>query len=480
MTAHETPRGVFAESFPVHDFLNPWWDAFDAHVDVIWEKSRRMMASWSIMAAFLHDLLFKPDCGLIVISQKERKTDDGGRSSTWESLLGKVRFMYNRLPDWLQREAPLDFSFLKIHCASSGSTIIGEASVADAARSGGYWRAVMDEAAYIPHGESVFSGLRSACPAGLILASTPNGKANVFYRLRKKEGISARLIRTHWMQHPDRRCDCLPGEHRGCWYAHEQETLTPLQMARENDISYESSVAGRVWYGWSDDFVGDVPMLDGPTIWRGWDFGVGDQTAIIMAQVATLPLASGRTTKQLRIFDGYRNSDQGALHYRDILQHKAASYNGGGLRDYGDPYNLKSRDSALTSWQKNLADARHPYKIDVQPSGCRGNPDEVVIDNARKFMQMVECADGTRQPRLLVDRELKSLIECFEGWSYPTDDEDQVIGTAPKHDVMSHYMCAYKYLCWAVSPISGLPEHFKESDAEIIDAADPFREEVIW
>ena len=479
-TAHVTDSGVRADLFPAYEYLDAWWDAFDAHDDVVLAKTRQMTVSWAVMAGYLYELLFRFDSQMLVISRKEKLVDDGGGNSTYASLLGKIRFMYDRLPEWMRRDAPLEFSFLKIHNPATGSSVIGESSSPRAGAGASFRRAVLDEAAFIPRSEQVFGAVRSACPNGLALVSTPDGKGNLFYRLWSSDTSRARVIRMHWSEHPGRRCDCAPGEHRGCWYARQLETMTPLQVARELDISFEASVAGRVWYGWSDDFVADVPMLDGPTIWRGWDFGVGDQTAIICAQVVPLELASGRTVKQLRIFDAYRNSEQGALHYRDILQSKAARYNGGGTRDYGDPYNLRSRDSNLTSWQQNLADDRHPYKIRVEESGCRGVPDEDVIDNARKFMQVVECADGKRRSRLLVDRKLRALIACFEGWSYPTDDEGRVTGDSPKprHDEMSHWMCAYKYLAWAVDPLGGPPDSNALRESCVVSRDEIFAGEV--
>lgn len=477
---HQTPSGAYAELFPAFEYLEPWWDAFEERCDLIGEKSRQMVISWWANAGCLQEISFRNDWTILMGSRKERLVDDGGSGSTFQSLMGKVRFMWNRLPDWLRSDIPLEFSYLKIHNPRRNSTIVGESSNPNMGRSGNFRRVLLDELPFMPHSEQVFSAVRAACPRGIMGVGTPNGKGNLQYRLRSNPETGFRLLRAHWSQHPERACDCKLGQHSGCWYARQCESMTPLQIARELDISYESSVAGRVWYGWSDDFVGDVGRLDGPAIWRGWDFGVGDQTAIIMAQVVPLHLKSGRTAQQLRIFDAYRNSEQGALHYRDILQAKAAFYNGGGLRDYGDPYNLRSRDSNLTSWQQNLSDGRHPYRIHVQESGCRGVSDETVIDNARKFMQVVECADGKRRPRLLVDRSLRKLIECFEGWSYPTDEEGNVIGTTPRHDEMSHWMCAYKYLAWAVSPLSGLPDKISADDAAIVDRGEIFTGREVW
>jgi hypothetical protein len=432
------------------------------------------------MASFLHELLMYRDWLGVVISQKEDKVDDGGNKSSWGSVLGKMRYMYERLPEWIKQDMPLEFSFRRVRNLKMGGVLMGETSAPDAGRGPGFRRALMDEAAYIPHGEAVFGGLRSACPQGAVLASTPNGKGNVFYRLRSAEGTTMRLLRLHWSKHPERACDCEPGQHSGCWYANECEVMTPLQIARELDISYESSVAGRVWYGWSDDFVGDVERIEGLPIYRGWDLGVGDHTVIYFAQVVPLHLKSGRTTKQLRIFDAYRNHDQGYLHYREQLQAKAAFYNGSRVEDYADDYSLTARASNLKSWQDNLANDQHPYKIFAQESGARrqGVSDETVIDNARKFMQIVECTDGQRRPRLLVERSLRWAIESFEGWSYPTDEEGNLLGSAsaPKHDIHSHPGSAYKYLCWGVSPRSGLPEKFRAEDAAVVDRGEIFAE----
>lgn len=434
-----------------------------------------MLVSWFGAIAFLYDICFRENWSDLMISRKEALVDDGGSASTFQSLLGKVRFVYERLPEWIKDACRLEFAYLRVHCPATNSTIIGESANPNAGRSGNFRRVWLDESAFIPRSEQVFAAVRAACPHGIWSVSTPNGKGNLHYRLRSSDAANFRVVRAHWSEHPERACTCAPGQHRGCWYAEQCASMTPLQIARELDISYESSVAGKVWYAWSDDFIARKPEHDvaydaglGP-VWRGWDFGVGDQTAILVAQVAALHLANGKTAKQIRIFDAYRNSEQGAVHYREIMQARAAGWNGHPVRDVGDPYNLRSRDSNLTSWQANLADGRHPYKIHVRDSGCRGVPLETVIDNARKFMTFVDCADGQRRPRLLVAEHLRKLIECFEGWSYPTDEEGNVVGDKPKHDEMSHWMSAFYYLAWAIDPLSSAPETYRLEDFLTLD-----------
>lgn len=482
-TVHQTDQGPVVDLLPQYAYLMPWWRGFGGHVDIFLEKTRQMVVSWTVAASFLHDILFRRNWSDLMVSRKERLVDDGGSNSTYQSLLGKVRFLWERLPEPLR--ARLEFSYLKVHNPDTGSTIVGESSGSEAGRGGTFRRVLLDEAAFIPHGESVYAAVRQACPQGLILVSTPHGKGNVFYRIRSQEGAGFRMIRMHWRDHPERRCDCSPSDdpakHRGCWYANACEDLTPLQIARELNISYEESVGGQVWYGWNDAFVGNVPFIPELAVHRAWDFGVGDQTAILFCQIPILHTATGKAKKQIRIFDAYRNSGQGALHYREVCAEKAKDYGGVPVYDVGDPHNLASRDSALTSWQVNLKDDKHAYKIYVQPSECRGIDYEVVLDNARKFMSLIECQDGEHRPRLLVGRSLRALIQCFEGWHYRCDDEGRIVGEKPIHDPMSHWMDAYKYQAWTADPIESAPDHYHADEMAVLPSGELFPEsEMRW
>lgn len=467
-----TSGGPVLATIPAHPYLAPFWDAFRNQDDLLIEKTRQMTVSWTVCSGLLHDVLFRPNWADLILSRMEKLVDDGGENSTFESLMGKIRFMHSHLPEEIR--LPLEFSHLKIRNPESGASITGSATSPQAGRSGHFSRVLMDEAAFVPRSEQVYGAFRQGCPRGKIIVSTPNGKGNVFYRLRSSDA-GYKVLRMHWSDHPERRCDC-DGEHRGCWYAAQCEDMSPLQVARELDISYEESVAGKVWYGWGDAFVGDVPYIPGQTVVRGWDFGVGDQTAIIFAQVVNLHSATGKLRPQIRIFDAYRNSGQGARHYRDVCQEKAKAYTAK-VRDVGDPHNLTSRDSDLRSWHTNLSDNTHPYRVNVKPSGCQGTPYEDVIDNARRFMSVIECQDGEHRPRLLVDSKLRALIGCFEGWRYRTDDEGRIVGEKPIHDEMSHWMDAFKYLAWDVSPANAMPGTISSADliaAERVEVPAPW------
>lgn len=469
-TIHQTERGPSVELIPDYPYLAPFWDVFRSGEDFVAEKTRQVMASWACAAGFLHDVLFRRDWPDLLISRRESLVDDGGSTSTYQSLLGKVRFIYERLPRQLRDLVRLEFSHLKVHNPATQSTLIGESSNPQAGRGGNFRRALLDEAAFIPNGEQVYAAVRLACPRGIITNGTPNGRGNLLYRLRSTPGM--RLVRMHWSQHPERACSCDETGHKGCWYAAQCETMTPAQIARELDISYDESVGGKVWYTFDrPSMVRDVPFLPGVPVLCFWDFGVGDETAILFCQIERLHTARARLVPRIRIFGDYAASQVGALHYRQVVSERAKAWGGVPIRHVGDPHNLRARDSSLTSWQINLADDKHPYKIWVDPSGCAGHTVEEVVDNARRFMSSIEAQDGSHQPRLLVDGKLTALIECFEAWAYPTDDEGGITGAAPKpiHDWMSHRSSAFYYGAWSVDPPSGGPmEISPERDGAMI------------
>lgn len=187
-TIHQTDSGPRVERIPDYPYLEPFWDAFRSGEDFVAEKTRQVLASWACAAGFLHDILFSRDWSDLLISRRESLVDDGGSASTYQSLLGKARFMYERLPQQLRDLVRLEFSHLKVHNPGTQSTLIGESSNPQAGRGGNFRRALLDEAGFIPNGEQVYAAVRLACPRGIITNGTPNGRANILYRLRSAPG----------------------------------------------------------------------------------------------------------------------------------------------------------------------------------------------------------------------------------------------------------------------------------------------------
>jgi hypothetical protein len=247
--------------------------AFYPARDIVIEKSRQMSLSWIAAAVALHDILFRGTWAVMMLSRVESLVDDGGENSTVDSLMGKVRFLYDMLPPFLQMD-PLEIKYLSIRNPRLRSHIKGFSATPSAGRGATWGRAIADEFAWVPHSEQVMMSMDRACPIGKALVSTPNGRANAFARIRdiarpvwpldqpeltsrEKEALAKRGARAwerftvHWSQHP------LRDE---AWYQEQKQSgaLTELAVAQELDISYAKSLGRRVYprFVWEQHVAG--------------------------------------------------------------------------------------------------------------------------------------------------------------------------------------------------------------------------------
>jgi hypothetical protein len=460
-TLRQTRTGSEAAPFPDFPYFAESFEAFERRLNVIGRKSRQMTVSWFGAATRLYNCLWYNDWASFMMSRKEGLVDDGGGASTPQSLFGKIRYCYEHLPEWMQRANPLHIGYLKIGNPRTGSAIMGESTTVRSGAGGAVQDAWFDEFAWMPRQGAIVAANRQACPAGAWYISTPSGKGNAFHRLWNSPTSDFVKLQWPWWEHPERKCTCTdpldldPEKHHGCWYARACEGLTPAQIGSELNMSFEESVEGRVYYQWSDRFVGDVPYQSPYPIIRTWDLGVGDDTAILFLYVVVLHSMTGRAFKALRVFDAYRKKGMGANHYREVLQTKAEKYRNVDVSDIGDPHSLENRESDLSSWQANLQDHTHPYKVFIRSPNCRALRKENLIENSRKFLAYIECQDGVRRPRVLIDRKLTWVIEAFEGYAYHTDDDGNIVSREPVHNAYSHPMDAWQYACFDIDPPSG-------------------------
>jgi hypothetical protein len=100
------------------------------------EKSQQEGISW---AAALFILWSLTAWGFVwralVLSYNFDLVDDGGGKSTTDSLFGKVRFMWERLPAELK--APLEFSIGKVVNTATHAAVIGKTTNPSSTQSGG-------------------------------------------------------------------------------------------------------------------------------------------------------------------------------------------------------------------------------------------------------------------------------------------------------------------------------------------------------
>ncbi len=95
------------------------------------------------------------------------------------------------------------------------------------------------------------------------------------------------------------------------WYEYECSRRDEETIARELDIKYEGSQAGRVYPEWiSKTKIEFVPYDQNLPLYTFWDIGYSDNTAIIWCQ---------GDAKNPRIVDAYTNNGRGASFYAPFI-----------------------------------------------------------------------------------------------------------------------------------------------------------------
>jgi len=163
-----------------------------------------------------------------------------------------------------------------------------------------------------------------------------------------------------------------------------------------------------------------------------WDFGVGDDTAIIFYQVVPTPeLDKFPLGFIIYIFDEYTNNNKDAAHYRDVVDSKRYLID----RHYCDPSG-PARFADLSSWVDKLrynAAGQNEWHFEYTH---RYSPTEM-IDNANDIISHVR-----------VNRhQCPGVVGMFEHWQYRLDKNGKVISPAKaEHDVFSHYGTSFYYM----------------------------------
>jgi hypothetical protein len=283
--------------------------------DLADEKSRQMGFTWEEAALIWWTLHFH-GCQGGAMHQRLADIDDGGSRSTHKSLFGKVRYIDRHYDhSILPGLEPLVFRThpSKIESPQTGGVVYGEGQVDDAFRGMTLDYCVMDETAFIEHGELVYASITEACKSGKMLGSTVNGDGTIHARIIDARPKGWTIFRHHWSQHPvysvglhvageDPKCAMCEGNRQGIhwsaenpqahrypgkltspWYDEAVLDMTHAQVCRELDIDRAGALAARVYPEFADTHI--VPALTLPprlsAIEIAWDFGTDTTVAVI-------------------------------------------------------------------------------------------------------------------------------------------------------------------------------------------------------
>lgn len=398
------------------------------------EKSRQMGFSWLYMAIELWALTYWKTFRVKNISRKQDEVDDGGEASSTDSLHGKIRFMWERLPDGLK--APLLFRTLRISRKDAPGFIVGESANPNAGRGGTYDMVLLDEAAFIPFSEQIVAAVTQACKRGVQLNSTPNGKAGAFGRLRHAAQSVFKVLTNHWTEHPVFSKGLYYDEEqrpRSPWYDAQCEKMLPEDVARELDIDYEGSVlakvfpeAGKGMHVCKVGYDANLPLQ----LW--WDFGMADPTSVMFVQI----YIAGKLP-EVRVIADYEETDlvpaEHAENIRAILRKIGFRGDTRSIRCYGDPAaNSRSLQKKTTLTQDY---AKEGLVIRSRRSS--------IVEGIKLCKMLLRGQSGT----LHVDHGCELFQLHLHENRYPTDRQgNRKAGVEePLNDAHNHMCAGFRY-----------------------------------
>jgi len=140
-------------------------------------KSRQIGFS-TLAAAYAFWLtFFQPDRFVVMLSKTEREAT---------KLLGKTKYIYKFLPDWLKAAGPelIQNNVLKM-VFDNESVIESLPSANEPARGESVYLAIIDEMAFLPNPEEAWASIEPIADVGgrVICLSTAKGEGNIFFNL---------------------------------------------------------------------------------------------------------------------------------------------------------------------------------------------------------------------------------------------------------------------------------------------------------
>lgn len=404
-------------------------DAIISGYDLPVEKSRKMGATWLVLAVLLWGWHFQ-EWDVLVGSRKAEEVDRRGDMGT---LFEKLRFMMKRLPVWMFKPLVInkeDRNMAMIH-PDHGASIVGEGNNPDFGRSDRRKVAFLDEFTSWEYTDrAAWQGL-SATTRCRIPVSTPNRRGtNCFFFtiINDFKKNSKPYLRLHWELHPVFGKDLSYNELNdptSPWYEEEVRRATdPESVAQEIDINYEASMAGKVFpnFNYETQVRDDIEYDRNLPLYVTWDFGL-DSTAMIWIQ-------PDYDSGLFHVVDEYKNKSIDIYHYIDVLDSKGYKE---GIH-FGDPYSGENR--SVTSGQS-------PSTI-LRRHG-------IIFRSQRTRIVTRIAATKNILEHFRISSKCQLTIEMLTSWQMKRPKTGNTVSQIPDHSEHSHIGEALTYFCFNYS-----------------------------
>jgi hypothetical protein len=248
--------------------------------DIFIDKTRKMGATYTILATFLWLWLWTPGVTLLVGSRTEEYVDNrrgGITGSKEESLFGKLDYMITRLPGFILPDAwnrDRHFNYMSLMNPDNGNSISGGSASPTFSRGARKTAIFLDEFAFWETGAQVW-GATADTTYCRIVATTPGEKPSKAKRLRfGKDKEKIKVIELPYTLDPRKNAK---------WLETEKTRRSEDDFNREIMMNWDLSITGRIYPEIEKADYGDFPFIPNQQLFCSSDHGL-DGTSFLFWQ----------------------------------------------------------------------------------------------------------------------------------------------------------------------------------------------------
>lgn len=408
------------------------------------KKSRRMLFTWLVCAYNVFKLQTDPNYTARLMSKSQDSVDDGGMNSTLDSMFGRMRFIWERLPDHVRR--PMSWSYMRGQVLNSNAYVTGGPPTVTGGRGTGPSRIFADEFAFFEFADAIHEAIDPACKRGKVYFSSVNGPDNLFARLDEEKPDGWRFIDIGWEDDPDKAIGIRPtvlgpereryGDKVSPWLIDATSSLTDESIHQEYGRQYQKSTTGMIMREFDRDrhVTRDaIPYDPSLPLHVGLDLGHTRRSVAVIGQPVGM--------RQMKIIGEYvgehRNSKDNAQGLLDKL--RELGFDGDPEDVYlspdpnADTEELASGTSPLSRYRA-IGFTNILWPLITGPDSVQLGNDVVRV----MFQSDMITISGPTCP---------TLVKSIPAYKLPVDRAtNQVKSNKPVHNMASHANDGHRYL----------------------------------